>query len=339
MKALSGARLHQLNSVLLLVALLLALVWPFETFLLAYAVLGPLHYLTEISWLHDRKYFLPRGGDRAVLWIGLAVLVLAFCPVKPSAFMLPLVNHRVALMFAVFCAVPVLLFVQRWTHRMIAAIAVAALWWGIQGHALDLILDVYLATLIHVFVFTGVFAWNGVRRHPDRAGAIFLALFLLCPLLCLALPVDLSRTALPWAQRSYGQVFAAVNRTSLLTLGTPITLNEVFTSAWSIRLTRFIALAYTYHYFNWFSKPTVIQWHRISASRWLLILGVWAWAVAIYAYDYAIGFIVLLTLSFAHVVLEFPLNHLSFKQMLTGWRPGAPRTGSAQASVAAAIDS
>ena len=26
-------------------------------FLFAYAFLGPLHYLTEISWLHDRQYF------------------------------------------------------------------------------------------------------------------------------------------------------------------------------------------------------------------------------------------------------------------------------------------
>ena len=32
---------------------------PFELLLLSYVVLGPAHYVTEISWLHDRKYFLP----------------------------------------------------------------------------------------------------------------------------------------------------------------------------------------------------------------------------------------------------------------------------------------
>ena len=32
---------------------------PFELLLLSYVVLGPAHYFTEISWLHDRKYFLP----------------------------------------------------------------------------------------------------------------------------------------------------------------------------------------------------------------------------------------------------------------------------------------
>src|SRR6202166_5375403 len=32
---------------------------PFELLLLSYVILGPAHYFTEISWLHDRKYFLP----------------------------------------------------------------------------------------------------------------------------------------------------------------------------------------------------------------------------------------------------------------------------------------
>ena len=34
-----------------------AFIMPFEVFLFAYAFMGPLHYLTEISWLHDRQYF------------------------------------------------------------------------------------------------------------------------------------------------------------------------------------------------------------------------------------------------------------------------------------------
>ena len=329
MKGISGAGLHQLNSGLLLVALLFALFWPFETFLLAYAVLGPLHYLTEISWLHDRKYFLPRAGDRMMLWVGLALLLLASTLPGRPGLLVPLVDHRVALLFAVFCVVPLLLFVQRWTHRLMAAIGIAALWWLIHGRVLDLIVGVYLVTLIHVFVFTGIFVWNGVRRQPDRAGAVFLALFTLCPVLCFVLPLDLSHTAVPWAQRSYGQIFAALNQKTLTELGVPIALDAVFSEPWSIRLTRFMALAYTYHYFNWFSKPTVIQWHKISPRRWTLILGVWAWAIAVYAYDYAAGFVLLLTLSFAHVVLEFPLNHLSFKQLLTGWRTSATRASSA----------
>src|SRR5581483_4474599 len=47
-------RLNALNLGLMLVSAAVAWVTPFEVLLLSYAVLGPLHYLTEISWLHDR---------------------------------------------------------------------------------------------------------------------------------------------------------------------------------------------------------------------------------------------------------------------------------------------
>src|SRR5262249_51319327 len=56
---------------LMLAALAAAYLVPFELLLLAYVVLGPAHYITEISWLHDRRYFLPHRG------IALALACLA----------------------------------------------------------------------------------------------------------------------------------------------------------------------------------------------------------------------------------------------------------------------
>ena len=50
-------RINYLNIGLMIGACLAAYVFPFELFLFSYAVLGPLHYLTEISWLHERSYF------------------------------------------------------------------------------------------------------------------------------------------------------------------------------------------------------------------------------------------------------------------------------------------
>ena len=47
---------------LMLAALAVSYLVPFELLLLSYVVLGPAHYATEISWLHDRKYFLPHVG-------------------------------------------------------------------------------------------------------------------------------------------------------------------------------------------------------------------------------------------------------------------------------------
>jgi hypothetical protein len=58
---------------LMLSTLGLAYLVPFELLLLAYVVLGPAHYATEISWLHDRKYFLPQ---RSVA-LALALIAIA----------------------------------------------------------------------------------------------------------------------------------------------------------------------------------------------------------------------------------------------------------------------
>src|SRR6202000_2219653 len=57
---------------LLLWSLALAYVLPFELLLLAYIVLGPAHYYTEISVLHDRSYFMPHRA----LAIALALAAL-----------------------------------------------------------------------------------------------------------------------------------------------------------------------------------------------------------------------------------------------------------------------
>src|SRR6202034_2587791 len=51
--------INAVHLALLLAALAITYVVPFELLLLSYVVLGPAHYFTEISWLHDRKYFLP----------------------------------------------------------------------------------------------------------------------------------------------------------------------------------------------------------------------------------------------------------------------------------------
>src|ERR1700687_4121908 len=57
---------------LMLFAFAAAYLVPFELLLLAYVVLGPAHYFTEISWLHDRSYFLPHRG----IALGLTLLAI-----------------------------------------------------------------------------------------------------------------------------------------------------------------------------------------------------------------------------------------------------------------------
>jgi hypothetical protein len=72
--------INWLNIALMVAASGAAIAAPFQVFLCAWAFLGPLHYLTEISWLHDRNYFT-RGNLARRWWLGLvvfAVLIIGF---------------------------------------------------------------------------------------------------------------------------------------------------------------------------------------------------------------------------------------------------------------------
>src|SRR5436190_22678250 len=55
------------NIALMIISCVAAFVVPFELFLFSYAVLGPLHYLTEIGWLHKRDYFAT--GKKDYYWL------------------------------------------------------------------------------------------------------------------------------------------------------------------------------------------------------------------------------------------------------------------------------
>src|SRR5262245_10625902 len=65
-------RVNYVNIALMLVSAVIAIRLPFELFLVTYAVLGPLHYLTQMSWLHDRGYFTTGRWD----WMPLALLAV-----------------------------------------------------------------------------------------------------------------------------------------------------------------------------------------------------------------------------------------------------------------------
>ena len=73
------AQINYLNIGLMFMSAALAFFMPFETFLFAYAFIGPLHYLTEISWLHDRQYFSKGKYDFTfLLIIGVILSIAAF---------------------------------------------------------------------------------------------------------------------------------------------------------------------------------------------------------------------------------------------------------------------
>lgn len=326
---MTGRQVDLLNIGLMLASCALAFVLPFDLFLISYAVLGPLHYLTEISWLHHRDYFLPARRDVWLLMIPLAALLAAFWGQELLAgrielgFWGPLLN-------ALGVGTALALIVSRNGHVR-AGIIVASLIAGlvlVQRGAVHDLLRILLPTLIHVWVFTGAFVLLGALRARSGTGLASLCVFLACTAACFLIRPDIGQQQ---ARPAYDSILS-VNLTLFdwLTGKLPNRTEALF-SPLGRSIARFIAFAYTYHYLNWFSKTSIIQWHKIPRAWTCLNLSLWVASVALYAYDYALGLAVLFGLSYLHVYLELPLNGRSFGDIgreLTALVRGQPRGSS-----------
>ena len=171
---------------------------------------------------------------------------------------------------------------------------------------------VFLPTLIHVFVFTGLFIFYGALKNKSKTGIASLVVFPCCAISFFVLhPAFPFYSISDYAQNALIQSgFIQLNKTliELFKLG-DFTRETVFASNAGLGIMRFIAFAYTYHYLNWFSKTQIIKWHQVPKKQLVSIIGIWIASVLLYAYNYKTGLMVLYFLSMLHVLLEFPLNY------------------------------
>jgi hypothetical protein len=312
-------QVNYLNLGLMVVSCVFAYIIPFELFLFAYAVLGPLHYLTEISWLHDRKYFVEakRGRDkkarRAWLMLVAATLAVMLYGVIAERVLKQSVTPiwEIALFYLVFVMASELWLSRKRSTGMavIALTAITLLFFS--GSRYYALFAFFLITIIHVFVFTAAFILFGALKSKSRSGVLSLIVFVLCGLsFFVYAPSALGHTVGDYARNSYSS-FQTLNAEliKIFQLGTGASVREIYESSAGLTVMRFIAFAYTYHYLNWFSKTSIIKWHEIPRSRTAVIIGLWLIALGVYGYSYQAGMLMLYFLSVLHVMLEFPLNH------------------------------
>ncbi len=287
-------RINYYNILAMLAASCLAVFIPFELVLLSYAILGPAHYLTEISWLKGRQFFILKKYDYLVI---IVVIIVSLLLNLPSA----------NLIFYTFGLSFILLSLRGSLNRLLAfIILIIAGYFLLTNNILRTIFGLYVPTLIHVYVFTGAFMLFGALKDKIVSGYLSFIVFLICPVLLCVLFTSYHNTTAAWAISNYRD-FGKLNTTTLRNQSI-----DIYTSQASIILTRLIAFAYTYHYINWFSKTRIINWHRISITRAVIIGLIWAASVALYFYNYRLGIKWLFLLSPVHVILEFPLNQRSF---------------------------
>jgi hypothetical protein len=309
MKMTEPARLNVLNAGLMLVSCAAAFALPFHLFLFAYAVLGPLHYLTEISWLHDRGYFASRGRGRK-WWLGLVAVTVGVLLLGYSTDAPP--KYEIGFVYLVFFSA-LMLHYARHAVSAVALIIVTAGAIALASTSPVYFVTAYLlVTIIHVFLFTAMFVIHGALRTRSWSGIASLGVMVAC---AAAFFVVTPEAAAPSAAvRAVYDFFAPLNTQLLRLFG--YATRDVFASRGGAAVMRFIAFSYTYHYLNWFSKTSIIKWHEVPRSRAIAIVALWIAAVAVFAYDYRIGVSVLYALSLLHVMLEFPLNHRTLMALI-----------------------
>lgn len=300
--------LAALNILALVLSCAAAHLAPAATLIGAYVLLGPLHYLTEISWLHDRRYFVARpmllvagtvagvAGGLAMAGVG-GVVAIATAGACIAA---GIGAGRTATVLSGIGA------------GAAATIGLVAGWWWM------LALVLLVPTLIHVFAMTAMFVVAGAVRVREASEWTVVAALAVCAISFVVLPsIDVSGgMMLDRAAETFGTMFAAMG------------MRDVGAAS---ALLGFTAFAYAYHYLNWLLKARTIGWARMTIERRILLGFVWSTIAIAYVIDVRLGLLVSLPLSFGHVLLEMPLNVSVGRRLLTMSPRGS--SGPAGASV------
>lgn len=320
------------NFVLIWTTVGVAIAWPFELFLFSYIVLGPLHYLTEIHWLEKQNYFLRAKDGRVFVWSMVAlVLVLSALSVLPetgewkwtqslfkAVYESPGSPGRQAhqwgwtLLLVAFVTAAAWLFTDRWTVRgpvILFCLLSSALFYTMP--VLAVLFGVVLPTIGHVFFFTILFMLYGTLKARSGWGYANVVSMFLAVAVIFAWPRTVKPNSLTNSvvQLTIASAFDQVNYVINKWLGGTL---SVYSSD-CFKVQSFIAFAYTYHYLNWFSKTSIIKWHKVTKTKFVYSAVLWVASLALYKVDYRLGFAAISVLSILHIVLEFPLNIVSVK--------------------------
>lgn len=320
------------NLIFIIVSFVLALFIPFQLFLISYAFLGPLHYLTEINWLNKNRFF--STSHFPIYFIGITMLFLSLMALNTHFNFVTIPLQSVSIVsittYFVFCSFILVLILELFTHQMklkwykillIFGVSIVVSRLTLSGnYSLHLTTFVFVPTLVHVFAFTFLFMWLGYLKKPNQLALLAIIAMLFSPILLFALPdsfyLNFSSTT---GTKTYLQSgFELLNKSIFELIDNSTNSdNYFFVSGIGLKIQTFIAFAYTYHYLNWFAKINVIGWaKKISKVNLTIIFCSWIISVSLYWYNYKLGLLVLFFMSLGHVLLEFPLNIKVMKSIL-----------------------
>ena len=187
-------QIDYVNIGLMAVSLLLASILPFRLFLITYAILGPLHYLTEIGWLNKRSYFMQDKKNSTVLIVLCSMIFVGIVLNEPvvgsfvSSFESMVILGDVikflktygpamslwALSFALFTIVRIPT-IYKWSAMLLIGVV------SVYLNKLDNFLiwfGLFLPTIIHVSLFTALFVLYGALKNKQRSGYLSFTFFM-----------------------------------------------------------------------------------------------------------------------------------------------------------------
>ena len=267
---------------------------PMELLFVSYAVLGPAHYLTEISWLHERNYF----SHKNLFW-AFGFLTLLLFANQGATYSYVFISLLLA---------GVLVLARSLVTRLVViSIGISLLYFMPQYKPL-IILSVLITTLIHVLVFTFLFILSGYQKRESKLDLITMILIILFITSFFIVPYD----SFNFSLFNDTNNFLKTIQDSLIELmgltSSPKLLNQI------LKLTAF---SYTFHYLNWFGKTSLLGLNKLSLSKKINLTLCYVFFLGLYFYDYQVGFTVVAFLSVFHVVLEFPLNIIVIRSLFS----------------------
>lgn len=322
-------KIDLINIGLILITATLAFLFPLELFIFSFAILGPLHYLTEINWLNSKNYYFTQ--NKLWLWIGLVSTVLIVVPklfieyTAPDSwfnrFMIDFNSWSNGFIFITLMLALGYHFLKSkvgWIIFSILFLIGAILLNNVEVYASWI--GLFVPTIIHVYLFTALFMIFGAKKSKSKLGFASVALLLMIPFLLI--PIDLTNHNYVFSD-GLKSIYVDNNFhvTPVIfakTLGLSDGTSFFFYESLELKLMMFLSFIYLYHYLNWFSKTTVIKWYKsMNFTKTIIVMLIWIVLLYLFYVDFRLGLLVSLFFNMLHVILEFPLNVVTIKALFS----------------------
>lgn len=322
----------KINLAMMLLALLLATLYPFKTFLFSFVILGPLHYLTEINWLNDKQYFTSHNKHFKKIAIS-----AAFIFTLPYLIKLDSVKHLLPITYIDQSSNYLQIYTNGISLGIIGLTIGFSLWKKLYSSILLMLLlvflififqnntklatwvGIYIPTIVHVYIFTGIFMLYGALKSKSKIGLINVLIFTLIPFIIKYININPAHYHFSTLIKSIfiDNNFHVLNAKLTELIGESEGHEFFFYELIDLKIQIFIAFAYSYHYLNWFTKTTIIGWHKNFNQKKVVLIGLlWLAAMTLYYIDFKLGFLIVLFFSTLHVFVEFPLNLVSIRGVI-----------------------